>query len=723
MTAVAEDEPLYQVPTHLKARASYGIIPERTFYIGLAAIVLALAPSYFTFRRMSDGFAAPGDVLVSSGGVALLVGLIPILLLAPFAIALIDPPPEHGLMCLIMYLLRKKHVARKDNLTFTDGIIHTPSGVVGVLALATTNLDLASVAGRRSHHNKLGYLFDGISKHPFQIVIRSKAQSEYSCIERMQRSPREAGRRLAEWLVKHYENSGSIDRQRFMIIPAEEEDVLNDRMDLIMRSLKKAGIDRVRLTDPDDLREFADDWWDRNVTVSSGGIQTKDEFVSVYAISRLPSMISTNWWQPLVDGDVPIDVVMTCSQKDLGLAKQDLSRHYSNLASSPWAADRDIGMAQIKDLQYAFEGRVRPWNVQLLLVIRGPDAETRNLRARRMKQMVDDLGGKVDLLIWEQYRAMESAQPLCGPAMAYHSMYLESRTLVRTTPLAASSLQMFDGVLWGHSGSVPILLTTKHMRTGKHGGWYGFTGSGKDYGLKAYLARRVFADNLRVFMWDTDPAHHEYSGRFTDYLEGQRFVCRTLDDVRAIELDQQETIVAFDVSEMEPNDWPQAFDWVKRLIQKQLLLRRMPTAFVVSEAMQILDQLDEVGARSLADAVTNWRKWGCEVHVVTQRVSDWFHSRLGQRIQGSLAITWYGLQKDTEITAIEDRVHWTPEELERIGGAGTGEGLLIAFGRRVWSDLYDQCSPEEHDAYETDAVEERLELLAFEQPEYVDGVA
>lgn len=716
--ADAITEPLYKVPTHLKARASFGVIPERTFYVGLAAIALALIPSYLAYQHVAYGFASPQEAMEAGGASALLVGLIPIAILAPFALFLVDPPIEHGLVCLLMFMLRPKRVAHKlDGVSFSKGVIHTPGGVVGVFALATTNLDLASVVGRRSHHNKLGYLFDGISKHPFQIVIRSKAQARYGCIERMQRSSRPAAQRLARWLVQHYEQRGAIDRQRFMMIPAETEEMLTDRMDLIGRSLKKHGVDRVRLTDPDDLRDFLNDWWQstENITIGARGLETDSEHVSIYAVSGLPSMIATNWWQPLVDGDVPIDVVMTCQQRDLRLAKDDLSRHYNNLASSPWAIDREIGMAQIRDLQYAFEGRVRPWDVQILLVVRGPDAATRDLRARRMVQMMDDLGGKLDLLMWEQHRAMASAQPLCGPMLVYHSMYLESRTLVRTTPLSASSLQMLDGVLWGDSGSVPILLTTTHMRTGKHFGWYGFTGSGKGYGLRAYLARRVFADKLRVFMWDTDRARHEYSGRFTEYLEGRRYTLKTIDEVRALTLDPRDTVVAFDVSELDEKFFSEAFALIKKLVEDLILAHPMPTALVIDEVMQLVDHPDKRGARAMASAVTMWRKYGCEVHVVTQRVSDWFDSKIGQRVQGSLAVCWFGQQKDTEITAIGNRVHWTPEEMERISSAGTGEALLIAFGRRVWSDLFEQCSPEEHDAYETDPPEERLELLAYSE--------
>lgn len=724
----AVSEPLYKVPTHLEIGATFGPIPERSFWVGISALAIGFFPAYLTYARINPGPRASSAEILTTGAIVLAVWLAPLFLLSPFLLTIFDPPPEHGLMCMLHFAIRRRnlqtqHVSSLRGVSFSDGAIHTQDGVRAVLALATVNLDLASVAGRRGHHNKLGYLFDGISTHPFQIVIRSKAQSEYECIRRMRRSKLPAAKRLAQWLADKYDKKSAIDRQRFMIIPADSEEILQDRVDLITRSLRQAGIDNVRIKDQDELRDFVNDWWPRyphperigpgHVIESSNGLQVDSEFISVYAVSKLPPMIATNWWQPLVDGDTPVDVVMTCSQRDLRDAKWKLENKFTSLSASHMKAGREVAMAQIRELLLAYEGRVRPWNVQILMVVRGHDKATRDRSARRMVQQMADLGGKLDLLRWEQLRGMESAQPLCGQTMLYHTMYLESRTLVRTTPLAASTLQMMDGVIWGSSGSVPILLTTQHMKTGKHFGWYGFPGAGKGYGVRCYLARRVFADDLRVFMWDADKARHEYSGRFTEFLGGVCLKLSTMTKVKSVEIDPRWNVVAFDVSELDEQYWGAAFAHIKLVIEQHILSYPRETAFVIDEAMNIADHPDQQGARALASAVTQWRKYGCEVHVITQRVSDWFHNSIGVRVQDSLAVSWYGQQKETQISSVADKAHWTHEEAQRIAGAGIGQGLLVAFGRTVWADLFEQCSPEEHEAFETDPAE-RLELLAYE---------
>jgi hypothetical protein len=129
------------------------------------------------------------------------------------------------------------------------------------------------------------------------------------------------------------------------------------------------------------------------------------------------------------------------------------------------------------------------------------------------------------------------------------------------------------------------------------------------------------------------------------------------------------------------------------------------SAFVVDEATTLTDHPDTAGARALGDAVQKWRKFGIECHIVTQRVSDWLGTAIGRKIQGILSVKWYGAQEPAEIAEIARREHWTEEEAERIGGAGSGEGVLVAFDQRVWADLFDHCSDDEYGAFETDPPE------------------
>src|SRR6266704_1329410 len=95
-------DPPYLVPTHLGEGQSIGPIPVRTFYVLLATGLLLGAPVATLGRR-------------ELGDVGLWLGLLPIVLAAPFALPWLDPPAEHGALLLVGYLARK--VAR--NVTWT----------------------------------------------------------------------------------------------------------------------------------------------------------------------------------------------------------------------------------------------------------------------------------------------------------------------------------------------------------------------------------------------------------------------------------------------------------------------------------------------------------------------------------------------------------------------------------------------------------------------------
>jgi hypothetical protein len=82
-------------------------------------------------------------------------------------------------------------------------------------------------------------------------------------------------------------------------------------------------------------------------------------------------------------------------------------------------------------------------------------------------------------------------------------------------------------------------------------------------------------------------------------------------------------------------------------------------AFIVDEAVTVTE--DEVGARTLGDVVRRSRHFGLEVHVVTQRVTDWFDSRIGRTIQSVAASKWFGQMEARELYEIAP----SPRDLAR----------------------------------------------------------
>ena len=64
------------------------------------------------------------------------------------------------------------------------------------------------------------------------------------------------------------------------------------------------------------------------------------------------------------------------------------------------------------------------------------------------------------------------------------------------------------------------------------------------------------------------------------------------------------------------------------------------------------------------------------MHVLTQRVTDWFDTQIGRTIQTTSATQWYGQMEARELYGFAPSLGISPEERELLERAGQGEGLL-----------------------------------------------
>jgi hypothetical protein len=79
-------------------------------------------------------------------------------------------------------------------------------------------------------------------------------------------------------------------------------------------------------------------------------------------------------------------------------------------------------------------------------------------------------------------------------------------------------------------------------------------------------------------------------------------------------------------------------------------------------------------------------------------VSDFFGNELGRR-EHRLCDSFITFQQNpAEIDEAASSMRLTPEEKTKIESAAPGRGLLVTLSgtRRVWLDLYDKVSPDEH---------------------------
>jgi len=267
------------------------------------------------------------------------------------------------------------------------------------------------------------------------------------------------------------------------------------------------------------------------------------------------------------------------------------------------------------------------------LVVRAFDRTVLERRTKRLRQRVKDLGTEVRLLRWEQRAGWLAVVPLRRPPPPRRGLPVETGTVARTYPWSAGTLTIEGGVPFGVAAAAPVTFTTAATRNkNRHMCWFGTSGAGKGCSLRVLLSREHFANGLRVYGIDQDE-QQEYAGRFCDYLGGSRVPIRGTDDAAHFSFTDvaNPDVVIFDLHESAELDRGAIFATLKAHLVAHLLANPGRAAFVVDEAVTVTE--DELGARTLGDLVRRGRHFGLEVHVLTQRVTDWFDSRIGRTIQ------------------------------------------------------------------------------------------
>jgi hypothetical protein len=256
-------------------------------------------------------------------------------------------------------------------------------------------------------------------------------------------------------------------------------------------------------------------------------------------------------------------------------------------------------------------------------------------------------------------------------------------------------MQLEGGVPLGEAGSAPCLYWTRAGQKNAHMAIYGGSGAGKGYLMRLYHSRKVFQRDVSVWAIDSDE-QHEYSGRFCQYLRGQAPVIRTAAEVDEVPITRRSRVVVWDLSKCSDDEYGPAFVRICDRLIEYVELHQAPTDFLVDEAVNVL-RSHQASVR-LNDLIQRGRHWGIGVNIVTQLPSDWFGSHLGRRVHGLVDSWWCGQQNPAEVDAVASVLRLTAEEKSKIEAATSGTGLLATFNgtRRVWLNLFDKVSPDEH---------------------------
>jgi len=703
MAGPVEVEQHYAVPSHLTTAQSIGPFPARLI------LPLSYAGVFGGIPLGVSAFHATGGLLAP----ALAAGMLPPLLVSPIAAWWLDPPFEHGVLAAAAFV--KRAYVRPPQ----------PSVVppIAIYRMPTINLETASAALRQQARRQWGSILNGLN-HPIKIIVRGRPLTTLPVVEQLRQHHKSVARKLGGWLETQLAQAGLIERDRLMVIPADDEAELQFRTDAMEKVLRQARLQAERI-DPDALPLLRTLTWDPRATTARATPEVLEEGTSevvadgwwtrAYALGQFPSAILTNWLSPLLAGDETVDVAIDVVPQDPGDIKTwVLQPRINKLQTSSPTRKRLIALEQLNALYDALERRrVAPFEVAVTVLVRGNSRLDVRDRSKKIERRVHSLGGKLNLLRWEQAAGLRQLDPAQCKPMRGRTHLLETGTLARMYPWSDAYLQMPDGVPWGEAGQRPCIFTPYcATNKGPHMCWYGATNAGKGTGAHMFWSRLHLIQGIRIFGIDQDE-QHEHCGRFLEYLGGRKLEPRDAQDAGEIVLHRDDGVVILDLSEVAEDQVGAIFAAWTKVIKKHMLAHPGRSIVFVDEAVTVSE--DPAGERALRDIFQRSRHWGQSSHVLTQRPSSWFDTRVGRAVQGNSDAWWCGAQLPREITEVAEALELSDEEREYVRKAGIGQGLLVSGQRRVALDLFDKLSSEEYAAFHSDPVLAPVEPIPIRQ--------
>ena len=149
-----------------------------------------------------------------------------------------------------------------------------------------------------------------------------------------------------------------VERERYLVVPAEDMETLSDRCASLEASLRRIGLPLERIQAADELAAVLNGFLTPRPqqsrmgpavvdTSASGSLLADGEYVRAFDLGKLPPTIVTDWAASLLDGDLPLDVSIDIEPLDLGWAKLQLDTRRNALESSAPTPGRTVALEQI----------------------------------------------------------------------------------------------------------------------------------------------------------------------------------------------------------------------------------------------------------------------------------------------------------------------------------------------------------------------------------------
>jgi hypothetical protein len=728
------DNPRHNVPTHLDTADGIGdyTVRQLTILIGTSFFVV---PAVAMFApQLGPSLASitttQWPTLVPPGAVSnVALAAVP-LAMAGIAALPFEPPVEHGLANWLQYRARARDLGPDaiqemiGHPTVDRNVLQVHGEYVAMWELPNVSMRLASDQAREVERSRWARFLDGL-RCPVQTTMRATPVDSRDLLEAMRKSPNPNGKLVAEWLGTSRAMGGEIERRRFLSIRAKTQKQLDAWASDVSAALMRANLAGQRLED-DDLADVVQAHWTPRprkpsrlgpsvMRVESDGIRCDDQWQGTVAQQRWPTTVITDFLESLYDGIASVDVNQIITPLKQVEIRRKLEDQHFKLSTTKQTRKRIVAVRQIDaTLSSIEENRERFFDVQIYYTVRTRGARSQLIAQRQeVEQTIEESGGKAADMRWEHHEAAVACAGTLESKLLRRSHVVDTSSLSRAYPWGASELGLHGGVPWGRTleGNRRVRWTpyARPLIPNPNIAIYATSGGGKGFAAKVATSRMLLAGTLKeAFFLDQAEEHTdgEY-GRWARYLGGEvRQLSREHweQDLAAAVADiptgTLPPAIVLNVAELDHDARCRAMPVFKRAVFARAADadNRAPRAFGLDEMWTYAG--DPEAAREGEDVVRRGRHFLLNGWFMTQRALDALNTSLGQTVQGLCGTRLYGLQNPLELFEVSRKLRWTPEQVEVIGGFGTGEFLLEAGLHRLAFAV--DYSPEEFEMANTD---------------------
>ena len=236
-----------------------------------------------------------------------------------------------------------------------------------------------------------------------------------------------------------------------------------------------------------------------SIEIKPSYLKLEDRFVQSFFIFSYPRYLSTAWFSPVINLDIPMDISLFVHPIDAGLILKQLRRRVTEIQAELMEREskglvRDPALEtayrDIEDLRDRLQtAQERMFMVGLYLTVYASSDEELSEIETSLRSILESKLIYIKPAMYQQKEGFLSTSPYCLDQLDVHSS-MNTAPLSSVFPFVSFDLSSNEGILYGinqHNNS--LVLFDRFSLENANMTVFGTTGSGKSYALKLEILR------------------------------------------------------------------------------------------------------------------------------------------------------------------------------------------------------------------------------------------